>query len=192
MVNEFNNAGYVVVRNFVDETTIQTISRYMENKIVRGEWGPDYSEPVTRYSYYADPLIEVMLRNSTSEVEKMVGEELFPTYSYSRIYLEGEELEKHVDRPSCEVSVTINVAFTGENSPIYMKYPGRDANKYYLNPGDAVIYQGCVVEHWRDKLEKNQMNVQFMLHYVKKNGPNSGFALDRREKLGQNSNVRKK
>lgn len=183
--NTFKEAGYVVIKEFLDPVTVSTISRYFENKILRGEWVSKKNyDPVTGYSYYADPLIEVILRNYREEVEKIVGEELLPTYSYSRIYTSGEELKVHRDRPECEISVTVNVASVGNNSPIFMKYPGREENKYLLNPGDAVIYLGCEVEHWREKLVDDQLNVQFMLHYVKKNGINSNLQYDRRKKLG--------
>jgi alkylated DNA repair dioxygenase AlkB len=182
--NEFNTLGYVVERNFLDEITVKTISRYFENKINRGEWKLDPNDPVSGYSYYADPMIEILLKDSTEVVEKIVGEELYPTYSFSRVYRPGETLTPHIDRPSCEVSLTINVANVGANSPIYMKYPGKEANKYLLNPGDAVIYQGCIVQHWRDTLKEDQLTVQFMLHYVKKNGRFSNFKFDERQQLG--------
>jgi alkylated DNA repair dioxygenase AlkB len=181
--DDFKNNGYVIVRDFVDATTIKTVSRYFENKINRKEWVAK-KDPVTKYSYYADPLIELILADSLSEIEKIVGEELYPTYSFSRVYLPGEELKAHIDRPSCEVSVTVNVASVGEPSYIFMKYPGKETNKYILNPGDAVIYQGCVVQHWREVLQDPQLNVQFMLHYVKKNGMYSGYKFDRRAALG--------
>lgn len=190
MGNEFTSNGYVLVKNFIDEATVRTISRYFENKILRGDWKLDPSDPITSYSSYADPLIEVVLRDSLPYVEEVVGEELVPTYSYSRIYRPGETLEPHVDRPSCEVSLTINVANLGEYSAIYMKYPGKEANKYILNPGDAVVYQGCVVEHWRDTLVDPQLTVQFMLHYVRKNGKFNNYKFDGREKLGMSKKQR--
>lgn len=182
--NEFNENGYVVVRNFIDETTIRTISRYFENKINRREWVFAENSPVTKFAYYSDPLIEVLLGDSINAIEEYVGEELHPTYSYSRVYRPSEELKPHIDRPSCEVSVTVNVASLGPPSFIYMKAPGKETNKYILNPGDAVIYQGCVVEHWRETLKDSQLNVQFMLHYVKKNGKFKDYKFDGREKLG--------
>ena len=36
----------------------------------------------------------------------LIGKEVLPTYSYARLYTEGEILSKHKDRPSCEISVT--------------------------------------------------------------------------------------
>jgi hypothetical protein len=183
-MNDFKKNGYIFVPQLFDKVTIETISRYFENKIARQEWLSNDNDPTSKYSYYADPFIEVILRSATAEIESIVGEELYPTYSYSRIYQEGEQLLPHVDRPSCEVSVTVHVASLGEDSPIFMQYPGSDPNKYVMSPGDAVIYQGCVVKHWREPLTEGMLNVQFMLHYVKKNGKYALFKYDNRDKLG--------
>lgn len=188
----FEKHGCVLVKNFIDEQTIAVVSQYFENKIRRGEWQEAKKEgnPTSRFAYYADPLIEVLLQVSKEAVEDATGKELLPTYSYSRIYQPGERLFPHIDRPACEVSVTVNVATKGEFSPIYTQYGQNDPEKHVLNPGDAVVYMGCDVMHWRQPLKDNQLNVQFMLHYVDKNGPNAEYTKDRRPAYGFNSDAR--
>ena len=131
-----------------------------------------------------------MLQASKDAVEAATGKTLIPTYSYTRVYQPGEELKPHVDRPSCEISVTVNVATKGRFSPIYIKYKNDAPQEHVLNPGDAVIYKGCDVVHWRKPLEAGQLNVQFMLHYVDKNGPNAEYAKDKRAKYGMSASVR--
>lgn len=189
---QFDKHGCVLVKNFIDEQTIAVVSQYFENKIRRGEWTETIKEgdPTSRYAYYADPLIEVLLQASKDAVEDATGKELLPTYSYSRVYQPGEKLYPHTDRPACEISVTVNVATKGDVSPIYTQYGQNDPEKHVLNPGDAVIYMGCDVMHWRQPLKENQLNVQFMLHYVDKNGPNAEYAKDKRPAFGFNSNTR--
>ena len=179
-VEIFNRRGCVQVNQLIDHETISIISQYFENKIKRGEWKALNEDLVTQFAYYADPLIEVLLLRCREAIEEVCGKELVPTYSYSRIYQPGEDLEPHIDRPACEVSVTVNVANTGEISPIYMQYADNPESKHLLNPGDAVIYKGCEARHWRFPMKESQLNVQFMLHYVDKNGPNAEYAKDTR------------
>tara|TARA_R110002072_G_scaffold201632_2_gene359377 strand:+ start:2430 stop:3014 length:585 start_codon:yes stop_codon:yes gene_type:complete len=193
-MSSFQSAGYVKVECLIDDQTIKTISQYFENKINRGEWVGKKEVEVndaSKLGYYADPLIEVMLKQCQPAIEQHTGLELDPTYSFSRVYQEGEELTPHTDRPSCEISVTINVACTGDAWAIWMQYKDNDPVKCMLNPGDAVIYKGCEVTHWRRKLPKGQINVQFMLHYVDKNGPYTEYKFDRREALGLASSARR-
>lgn len=188
----FEKHGCVLIRNFIDDQTISVVSQYFENKIRRGEWseGKEPGMGTSRYFYYADPLIEIILQSSKEAVEDATGKELLPTYSYSRIYQPGEKLAPHIDRPSCEISVTVNVATKGEASPIYTQYGKNDPEKHVLNPGDAVIYMGCDVMHWRQPLADDQLNVQFMLHYVDKNGRNAEYANDKRPAYGFSQDAR--
>lgn len=188
----FDQYGCVKINGFVDQQTILVVSQYLENKIKRGEWKEDVDQydSTSRLAYYADPLIEVLLQESQSAVEEVTGKELIPTYSYVRLYQPGEALNPHIDRPACEVSVTVNVATKGEFSPIYMQYGNNFPEEHVLNPGDAVVYKGCQAMHWRNPLKEDQFNVQFMLHYVDKNGPNADFAKDKRQGYGFNSDTR--
>lgn len=141
-------------------------------------------DDLSKYARYADPLMEVMLVDSRGAVEAVVGKELLPTYSYSRVYVEGDDLERHIDRPSCEYSVTVNVACDGEPWPIWMQDEDAEPTKVTLSPGDAVIYKGCEVHHWRSKMTRSRVNAQFMLHYVDKNGPFAEYEWDKRSGAG--------
>jgi alkylated DNA repair dioxygenase AlkB len=184
----FEDAGCVQVNSFLDPLTVSTVSKYFHNKIKRGEWGTTVSgDPTTKLAYYADPFIEVLLEAYREDVEEVCGKELLPTYSFARVYQAGEELKPHVDRPSCEISVTVSVAYNGSVSPIFMQYKDLEPSKHELSPGDAVIYKGCEATHWRAPLTQDQLTVQFMLHYVDKTGQNKVYATDKRASLGMPS-----
>lgn len=191
-VELFELDGCVRIDNFIDPATISIVSRYLENKIVRGEWteSPNGPEVTSRLAYYADPLIEVLLQECKGAVETATGKTLIPTYSYTRVYQPGEQLKPHVDRPSCEISVTVNVATKGAFSPVYTKYKDGAPQEHVLNPGDAVVYKGCDAVHWRHPLGSDQLNVQFMLHYVDKDGPNAEYAKDKRARYGMGTHAR--
>lgn len=188
---QFEVFGCVLVESFLDLITTQTISMYMENKIKSGGWKLNDKDRVTKLACYGDPLIETVLQISLPSVSDICGKELYPTYSYARIYQPEEELEPHTDRPSCEISVTVNVASKGRSSPIWMHYKDNQPHSYTLNPGDAVVYKGCESKHWRDTLESDQLNVQFMLHYVDKFGPHADKKFDGRPSLGFPSSTRR-
>lgn len=44
----------------------------------------------SKFGYYADPLIEVLLKSCLPAVEKETGLMLEPTYSFSRVYQGGK------------------------------------------------------------------------------------------------------
>ena len=141
-------------------------------------------------SSYADFTSESLLRTKQYLVEEAMGVELLPTYSFSRLYYNGSELTKHVDRPSCEVSVTLCI-FADKEWPIWfheLKDVKADPNKkpisLFTKEGEAVAYEGCNYEHWRDKYDGKKC-MQVFLHYVRKEGRYSSFKLDGRKFFGQ-------
>jgi len=71
-----------------------------------GTW-TDQQIPNT-FSCYADNVMETLLVKVLPVMQKETGLDLCPTYSYARLYKHGDELKRHKDRPSCEISTTIN------------------------------------------------------------------------------------
>jgi hypothetical protein len=188
-MTEFETNSYVLVKGFLDPQSVATISKYLENSINRypenNQGGnTDNRDVSSKISWYADPLMEIVLKNSLQDVETATGLELYPSYSFTRVYQKGDELKPHIDRPACEISVTCHIATKGKPWPIYMKAPGKEPTVHYLEPGDACVYRGCEVTHWRDKAVDTDINVQVMLHYVDKNGPNAAYKFDERRALG--------
>ena len=142
---------------------------------MHGTWKDEQVPGV--YSIYADHVMETLLVKTLPVMKEKTGLDLLPTYSYARVYEKGSILEKHKDRPSCEVSTTINLG--GDLWSIYV-----EGIKIDLNPGDMLIYAGCELEHWRETFEGNLCG-QVFLHYNHANGKfaKSNF-YDKRPMLG--------
>jgi hypothetical protein len=140
-----------------------------------GTWKDD--QIPNTYSIYGDPAFDTLLMKVLPIMKRETGLEVVPTYSYARLYKHGDELKKHKDRPSCEISTTINLG--GESWSIFL-----EGTEILLNIGDMLIYEGCKLEHWREPFEGENCG-QVFLHYNNVNGPNSDINIfDGREKLG--------
>ena len=138
------------------------------------DWGVwnDPQVPDT-YSHYSDIAMETLLEKLVEPMSKETGLNLIPTYSYARIYKKGDVLKRHKDRYSCEVSMTMNLG--GDPWPIYLEPSGetdKEGVKINLEPGDALIYRGCEVEHWREVFEGENCG-QVFLHYNDASGENA-------------------
>lgn len=126
----------------------------------------------------AVPFLE-LLCEKTNEISTCVGEKVLPTYSYCMAYESASVLRPHRDRAACEISLTVHLG--GDKKwPIFIKRPDDKAVSFDLNPGDAVIYLGCVAEHWREKFTGEYYN-QVFLHYVRSKGPNAWAYFDKRK-----------
>ena len=126
-----------------------------------GTW-KDFMVPNT-YGHYADHVMETLLMKVLPVMQKETELDLCPTYSYARLYKHGDKLKRHKDRPSCEISTTINLG--GEPWAIFL-----EGTKVLLEIGDMLVYSGCDLEHWREPFEGNICG-QVFLHYNHVNGP---------------------
>jgi hypothetical protein len=150
------------------------------------------------YSHYADFVMETLLMKVMPIMMKETGLNLIPTYSYARVYEKGSILKRHKDRPSCEISTTLNLGgdpwaiyldTTGSNNVIdeyknIMKPNAPAGIRVDLEPGDMLVYSGCELEHWREEFTGNICG-QVFLHYNHVNGQFADSNLyDKRPLLG--------
>ena len=175
---EENN--YVLLDDFMSSDKAKEL--YDAFIAYKNEWPElftrDQQCPKSLAIYDYRPFTELLVEKIPYMSEKM-GELMFPTYCYSRVYKKGEVLEKHTDRPACEISITLHLGGDKE-WPIYFTTPeGKEASAN-LKPGQAVMYQGIVSEHWRNAYEGKEYG-QVFLHYVKSQGPNWTYYFDKRK-----------
>ena len=139
-----------VARHLFDTHYISQFTEYF------GVWN-DTQVPET-YSHYSDIVMETLLQKVKPIMEKESETKLIETYSYARIYKNGDELKRHKDRYSCEISTTMYLG--GDEWSIYLE-PNIEVN---LEQGDMLMYKGCDLEHWRNPF-KCENCVQVFLHY---------------------------
>tara|TARA_R100001129_G_scaffold105552_1_gene72150 strand:+ start:1920 stop:2534 length:615 start_codon:yes stop_codon:yes gene_type:complete len=195
----FKKNKYTVVKNIISSDLTDFVYNYflMKRQVAKTlfknryisefteEWGiwNDQQIPNT-YSHYADIAMETLLLAVQPAMEKHTQLKLSPTYSYARIYKNGDILHRHKDRFSCEVSTTLNLG--GDPWPIYLEPSGKKGLKgikINLKPGDMLIYSGCDLEHWREAF-KGEDCAQVFLHYNKVSSKSDKNQFDRRPHLG--------
>jgi len=149
----------------------------------RGRFGYDSKGKLTSWddelqvsgslSRYNHPKFKQLHYEIKNIVEKITHEKLYPTYYYDRFYFKGNELVKHTDRESCEISVSMNISTNADYDwPIYFELENGEIHEMITRPGDAVLYKGITIPHWRNPLEgnKNTYYHQIFFHYVKRDG----------------------
>ena len=209
----FKKNKYQVIRGAISKDVADMAYRYLQVSAEADNWminnyvthsgnpliGNFHDRQVPgSYAKYADRLMETLLIKTIDVMQKKTDLKLVPTYSYTRLYRTGNILNRHKDRPSCEISTTINLG--GDPWPIFIDGTGANnvideyknihkpnapkGTKVLLEVGDMLVYSGCELEHWREPFEGNTCG-QVFLHYNHVNGP---FAeknrFDRRPMLG--------
>jgi hypothetical protein len=181
----FKKQGYCIVKNAVSSELRDFLTQYALFDEMQ-DFLPDEGQVIGAHSKYGDPAMESLLLSLHSMMEENTGLKLFPTYSFYRVYRNGDELAKHKDRPSCEISCTVCFNYSYDNSdyawPIFM-----DGSRVELCPGDLVIYRGCDLAHWREtfSIKEDAWHVQGFFHYVDANGPYASYKYDGRDTVGE-------
>tara|TARA_R100000315_G_scaffold47450_1_gene22066 strand:- start:732 stop:1856 length:1125 start_codon:yes stop_codon:yes gene_type:complete len=180
----FEENKYVYLSNFIDKENCGDFVTEFKKLVDQGLTTKDTQCPLS-HSIGHCVLFDSLLEQLTPSIEKVTGKKLHPTYAYARWYAPGDELKIHKDRPACEISATINLGFEGDQWPIYVGHQKNkeDAKQINMNVGDAVVYKGCEIYHWREKYVEGKWQAQVFIHYVDAEGPNAEWKYDKREKL---------
>ena len=198
--NEFDEYGFFVIKNLCDPKELITPVPEKTGHII-------YDKKTTNIVSQKD--VESQVVGSTArnnfpqyreqhakvrlEVEKHIGRKLYDTYYFDRFYFPGQKLDYHVDRTSCEISVSVHIGTNLEGDdmkwPFYIESPDKYKNEkksevlkygaisgHILQPGDGIVYKGCECPHWRDELpghEGYHYYHQIFFHYVLQDGNNA-------------------
>ena len=181
---EFAAQWYVVEPTVLDADSLKFFYHVALARAASGTMTLNDKQVPGTPSAYGDPLMDTLLETLRSTVERATNLSLLPTYSYFRVYKRGDVLRRHRDRPSCEISMTLNLGMgEGKPWPIWIQGPMGTAS-VGLRPGDGLIYRGCDCDHWRDAFEGDHL-AQVFLHFVDKNGPNTEWLHDKRSSLSR-------
>lgn len=166
------NEKYFVVRDVLSPEILELAYNYYSIKffiqkdyrVSVGKYVVDPPDTVQPYSVmdYADAFTESLLMFLLPKMKEITDiKSLEPTYSYIRFYETGQWLNEHIDRPSCQYSVSLPMmAYDDTPWTIYVNKKPVD-----LKLGDLVVYKGCEAKHSREPFN-GKYQVQAHLHYV--------------------------
>ena len=139
------------------------------------------------------PPLDTFLWGLTGTMEAVTGCALVPTYDYFRLYARGDICRVHRDRPACQHSLSLTLAYSdGLAWPLEIGRSGaaRPAERVSDNfgdetfaalamaAGDAVAYRGTEHRHARTTPNPNRWSAHLFLHWVERDGPEAQHAFD--------------
>ena len=135
-IKKFKDDKYVFVPNVLSKEIVDFVTQYALFDEMQ-DFNVDPQVPKA-HSKYADPAMETVLSLLHPIIEKHTGLSLHPTYSYYRVYWNGDSLDHHTDRDACEISVTVAFNYSYDKSeyqwPIFI-----DGKPITMSPGDIAI-----------------------------------------------------
>jgi predicted 2-oxoglutarate/Fe(II)-dependent dioxygenase YbiX len=200
----FNENGYVHLKDFVDIESCEKLTAELKKLVDTGLTTKD-DQCAKSQAIHGAPVFDSLLEQLLPYFENASGKRLYPTYAYARLYAPGEELKFHRDRPACEISATLTLGYDGKVWPILIaeedetkqsnevytiddvEYHVKNKNVIEMKIGDAVLYKGCELFHWREEYTQGNWQAQVFLHYVDADGPNASQIYDGRGKLSHHT-----
>ena len=158
----------MIIKNLIPKEFCQYFTHVLLRNIDLQETNQDEQVPNSLTLLSHDIVFETLQERLWDRIESVVGRPLIPTYAYARLYQNSNTLEKHIDRPACEVSLTIQLGRSHHYAyPIYL-----EGTRVDLAEGDGLLYYGMDQEHWREKCNgpDNYYSGQVFLHYVYADG----------------------
>jgi hypothetical protein len=196
----YEQAGYAHIEQLVPAEVAQALVGTMERDLKAG--GLSFSSfetsgPLMRKSaieipgHSYTPLIS-FLWGLTPIMCQLTGRDLLPSYDYFRIYQAGDILRPHSDRPACEHSLSLTLAYSEgkpwefDIDPRALQEPkgpsdsfdGEEYRTIVMTPGDAVLYRGVEHRHGRTRPNPNRWSMHLFLHWVEREGPHKDHAFD--------------
>ena len=127
---------------------------------------------------YAEPATRRLHARLTELVASIVGEPLEPSYCILARYEPGARLQRHVDRAQCAWNLSLvldaqSVEGTATPWPLHLE-TSSGIHAVELRPGQAAIFPGTRVPHWREPLPAGNQTTIAFYHFV-----SPGFARPR-------------
>ena len=188
-IDQFKQEGYVIIKDFCN---VEGLYEYALNRARLARIGstqtPDVpilgdSQVANTPRIYKDKRMTELQNSVSGKVEQITGLTLLKTHNYYRAYKTGDILRYHSDRISCEISVSLCIGYKADYCwPLCLMTHDEKVVEVELRPGDAVIYRGIELKHWRSKFEGIN-HVQLFMHWVDAKGAYVDWAEDPVEKL---------
>lgn len=199
---DYGRDGYALIRELIPRAVAeQFMAMVKRRKLPTGvvPATPDDLDPgvLSRnvFEVYGNdlPPMKTFLWGLTPAMEQVTGRRLVPTYDFFRIYRDGDLCHVHRDRPACEHSMSLTLAYSdGRPWPLELGRAGWDGPKdimardfgsepaasLAMEVGDAVAYRGTDYRHGRTTPNPNRWSAHLFLHWVDPDGPHRGEAFD--------------
>lgn len=160
MNNKILEKGYMIIRNFIEKDIACEISNRFKLEI---------SLSKSNNFINHNPIYGIeLLVNKNKEVSDIFGEKLLPRCCSLENYSNQYKLEKHKDKFEREISLIINL-WSDKSWDFYVETLKKETELVNLECGDAIIYLGNKIKHWREPYQ-GESYIQLSLEYVRQNG----------------------
>ena len=164
--------GYALLPDLIHPFLNHSLAHYYRCMLAEGHFPFDDGQVALRYYGREEGMAAFIHRQLAPVIARLVGKRVWPTYAYFSSYQGGAVLEKHLDRPTAEISLSVAVDYTPtmdrKNAwPLIVESGGKKV-QLRLAPGDGGVFYGTRHYHYRKKLAEGSSASVILMHYATK------------------------
>lgn len=160
---------YCPLPQLLDLVLRSALAQYYRQLIASGDWPLGDAQVEQRHGWHNERVAQFLHNQLTDTVSRISGRPLKPTYSFASAYRGSAVLEAHLDREQCDYTLSLIVdeqAPAAEASwPLWFQTP-KGQHQVRLHPGDAVLFRGCELPHWRGSSSPDHEQINLLFHFV--------------------------
>src|ERR1019366_8112023 len=165
----FEQRRYCELPSLIHKAHVAALGRYYRELIDLGNWAAGDEQVRQRHGQHNETMSRYFHHQLADFVSRVAGEPVKPAYAYVSAYREGAILKPHVDRKQCVFTLSLWIDEGSERSteawPLWFEtHNGKVA--ITQKPGDAVLFRGCELPHWRDRPLPGSVSTTLLFHYV--------------------------
>lgn len=165
--NRLERTRFAKLEGLLASPQRQALADYYQRLIEAGGWALGDAQVERRFGRHNEPVAASLHRQLTAFVSDIAGQRVKPAYCYVSAYRGAAILRPHLDRLQCDftVSVVVDLNACAREWPLRL-LTGMGARSVKLKAGDAVIFRGCELPHWRGRGRSDAQATMILLHYV--------------------------
>jgi hypothetical protein len=162
--------GYVRLNRLLPASLLASVQSYLNALIAEGHL-PFNDKQARRYYRHSEPLAVWLHQQLTPSITALVDEPLKRSYVFAGGYVGGSDLKAHTDREQCEYTVSLAVDATPSRKradawPLALLDRRGQRVLARLAPGDALLFKGRELTHFREKLAADRTSTSIFFHFV--------------------------
>jgi hypothetical protein len=166
---QFTDLGYVNLGGLLGVLHARSLGSYCRALLSRMTAIGD-TQCARRFALHNEPLVRFFHHQLAAVMARVAGQPVLPSYCYLVGYREGAVLERHTDREQCEFTISLLVdagpdCAAASSWPLWLDTK-QGALAVHQVPGDALLFRGRQLPHWRPALGPRQWSHSLLLHYV--------------------------
>lgn len=160
---------YLHIPNLISPLQVAALRAYTRRRRQAGPLQYEDDQYTRRYYRVYDPVLNFLHQHLLQVLGSLVPDQLRTSYNVISYYTDTE-LIPHVDREPCIWNISVQLdsqpaACEGAPWPLYLHTHHGDT-PVMLTAGDALIYKGREMTHWRDKLPAGREETVLLFHFV--------------------------